>query len=92
MKTYLSQGTLGGLDLGTTLVGAGLDFMDGTLVTLEVGTTWKIHEKDEIDIVLEISKCTIVREGLAVIDVTVVRLVVLADLIVLLETLHKFVY
>ena len=46
----------------------------------------------EIDIVLEISKCTIVREGLAVIDVTVVPLVVLADLIVLLETLHKFVY
>ena len=49
-------------------------------------------KKVEIDIVLEISKCTIVREGLAVIDVTVVPLVVLADLIVLLETLHKFVY
>ena len=45
MKTYLSQGRLGGLDLGTTLVGAGLDFMDGNLVTLEVATTWKIHEK-----------------------------------------------
>ena len=49
-------------------------------------------KKVEIDIVLEISKCTIVREGLAVIDVTVVPLVVLVDLIVLLETLHKFVY
>ena len=75
-----------------TFVGAGLDFMDGTLVTLEVGTTWKIHEIVQIDIVLEILKCTIVREGLAVIDVTVVPLVVLAGLIVLLETLHEFVH
>ena len=49
-------------------------------------------KKVEIDIDLEIAKCTIVREDLAVIDVTVVPLVVLADLIVLLETLHKFVY
>ena len=74
MKTYLSQGRLGGLDLGTTLVGAGLNFMDGTLVTLKVGTTCKIHEKDEIDIVLEISKCTIVGAGLDFMDGTLVTL------------------
>ena len=49
-------------------------------------------KKVEIDIVLEISKCTIVRERFAVIEVTVVPLVVLANLIVLLEALHKFVH
>ena len=48
--------------------------MDGTLVTLEVGTTWKIHEIVQIDIVLEISKCTVVGAGLDYMDGILVTL------------------
>ena len=51
-----------------------MDFMDGTLVTLEVGTTWKIHEIVQIDIVLEISKCTVVGAGLDYMDGILVTL------------------